>query len=132
MREICGYSSKKLLEQAFPSIPYSEHKFVNVKGDKSPYDGDLVYWSKRNSKLYDGHTSKALKRQNHSCDYCGLLLTNDERIHLHHLDGNHNNWKANNLVAIHESCHDYLHMGKSKSARVSGAQCRETCTLRSK
>ena len=107
------YSSKKLLKYAFPSVPYSENKFVNVKGDKSPYDGDLVYWSQRNSKLYDGYTSKALKRQNHSCAACGLKLTGEERVHLHHVDGNHNNWSHDNLVAIHESCHDYIHMSKS-------------------
>ncbi|MDJ0747645.1 MAG: group II intron maturase-specific domain-containing protein [Xenococcaceae cyanobacterium MO_167.B27] len=97
------YSSSKLLKKAFPPVPYSENKFINVKGEKSPYDGDIAYWSKRNSKLYDNHTSKALKRQNHSCDYCGLLLTSEERVHLHHLDGNHNNWKSSNLVAIHLS-----------------------------
>ena len=107
------YSSKKLLKQAFPAVSYSENKFVNVKGDKSPYDGDIAYWSKRNSKLYDGETSFALKRQNHSCVACGLMFTSEERIHLHHVDGNHGNWKRDNLVAIHESCHDYLHMGKS-------------------
>jgi group II intron reverse transcriptase/maturase len=107
------YSSKKLLEQAFPSVGYSENKFVNVKGDKSPFDGDLVYWSKRNSKLYDNHTSKALQRQNHSCGYCGLKMLSDERVHLHHVDGNHNNWKKENLLAVHESCHDYIHLSKS-------------------
>ncbi len=47
------HTSKKLLDQAFPKVSYSENKFVNVKGDKSPYDGDIAYWSKRNSKLYD-------------------------------------------------------------------------------
>lgn len=107
------HSSKKLLNQAFPSVSYSENRFVMVRGDKSPFDGDLIYWSNRNSKLYDNHTSFALKRQNHSCDYCGLKLTSDERVHLHHKDRNHSNWKSNNLVAIHESCHDYLHMSKS-------------------
>jgi hypothetical protein len=25
---------------------------------------------------------------------------------------NYNNWKRNNLLAIHESCHDYIHMSK--------------------
>jgi RNA-directed DNA polymerase len=109
------YSSKKLLDKAFPAVPYSENKHVNVKGNKSPYDGDLVYWSGRNSKLYDGHTSEALKRQNHSCSHCGLKLTSDEKVHLHHVDGNHNNWKRANLVAIHESCHDYIHMSKNES-----------------
>ncbi len=123
------YSSKKLLNQAFPAVPYSENKFVNVKGDKSPYDGDLVYWSQRNSKLYDGYTSSALKRQNHSCVACGLKFTSEERVHLHHVNGNHDNWRYDNLVAIHESCHDYEHMSKSKTLRVSEAECRETRTL---
>ena len=109
------YSSKELLDQAFPKVSYSENKFVNVKGDKSPYDGDLAYWSKRNSILYDGYTSKALRRQNHSCAACGLKFTDKERVHLHHVDGNHDNCKYDNLVAIHESCHDYTHMSKSLS-----------------
>ena len=51
------YDSKKLLDIAFPAVPYSENKHVNVKGKKSPFDGDLAYWSERNSKLYDGETS---------------------------------------------------------------------------
>ena len=109
------YTCKKLLKQAFPTVSYSENKFVNVKGEKSPYDGDITYWSKRNSKLYDGETSKALKRQNHSCAICELKFTSEERVHLHHVDGNHENWKLDNLVAIHKSCHTYLHMSKSKS-----------------
>lgn len=106
------YTSKKLLDKAFPAIPYSENKHVNVKGSKSPFDGDITYWSERNSKLYDGETSKALKRQSHSCGHCGLKMLGEERVHLHHVDGNHNNWKAKNLLAIHESCHDYIHMSK--------------------
>jgi RNA-directed DNA polymerase len=108
-------SSKSLLDKAFPSVSYSENRHINVKGNKSPFDGDIVYWSERNSKLYDGCTSKALKRQNHSCKSCGLKFIGDERIHLHHVDGSHNNWKQINLVAIHESCHDYIHMSKSES-----------------
>ena len=109
------YSSKTLLDKAFPAVPYSENKHINVKGNKSPYDGDIVYWSERKSKLYDGNTSKALKRQHHSCKTCGLKFVGDEKVHLHHVDGNHSNWKRDNLVAIHESCHDYIHMGKSAS-----------------
>ena len=109
------HTSKKLLDKAFPSVPYSEHKHVNVKGEKSPFDGDIAYWSERNSKLYDGKTSIALKRQNHTCGYCGLKLLSEEKVQLHHVDGNHNNWQPKNLLAIHESCHDYFHMSKSKS-----------------
>jgi RNA-directed DNA polymerase len=106
------HTSKKLLDIAFPRVPYSEHKHVNVKGEKSPYDGDITYWSERNSKLYDSETSKALKRQHQTCGHCGLKCMNEERVHLHHQDGNHSNWKVKNLVVVHESCHDYQHMGK--------------------
>ena len=105
-------SVTKLIKKAFPSVSYSQNKHINVKGNKSPYDGDLVYWSERNSKLYDDITSKVLKRQNHSCDSCGLKFVGEERVHLHHVDGNHGNWKIKNLVAIHQSCHQYSHMSK--------------------
>jgi group II intron reverse transcriptase/maturase len=106
------YTSKILLDKAFPKVSYSENKHINVKGSKSPYDGDISYWSERNSKLYDGYTSRALKKQSHSCKSCGLKFIGEERIHLHHIDGNHGNWQRNNLEAIHESCHDYIHMSK--------------------
>ena len=115
-------TSKTLLDKAFPAVPYSENKHIKVKGNKSPYDGDLPYWSERNSKLYDGITSKVLKGQNHSCARCGLKTTSEERVHLHHKDGNHYNWKFNNLEALHESCHDYIHMGKRHSLIESGAR----------
>ncbi len=108
------YSVEKLIEIAFPRVPYSEGKHVNVRGEKSPFDGDIAYWSKRNSDLYDGETSKALKRQNHTCGYCGLKTLSDEKVHLHHVDGNHNNWKKSNLLAVHESCHDHIHMSKTE------------------
>ena len=109
------HTAIKLVEKAFPSVPYSENKHVNVKGDKSPFDGDLIYWSKRNSDKYDGDTAKVLKKQHHSCGQCGFNFNDEERVHLHHIDGDHSNWKLSNLMAIHESCHDYLHMSKGAS-----------------
>ena len=120
-RKMNRHTSRKLVDQAFPAVPYSENKHINVKGNKSPYDGDLTYWSERNSKLYDGITSKVLKRQNHSCARCGLKMTSEERVHLHHKDGNHHNWKDKNLEALHESCHDYVHMSKRHCLIESGA-----------
>ena len=109
------HTSKKLLDKAFPAVPNSENKHINVKGEKSPFDGDLTYWSERNSKLYDGVISDVLKRQNHSCAICGLKTTSEERVNLHHKDGNHHNRKKNNLEVLHESCHDYLHMSKGNA-----------------
>jgi group II intron reverse transcriptase/maturase len=110
------YSTSILMKKAFPAVSHSENKFINVKGNKSPYDGDLTYWSQRNSKLYDNHTARALKRQHHSCGKCNLKFVGEEKVHLHHIDGNHSNWKVNNLLAVHESCHDYIHMSKRESS----------------
>lgn len=111
-----------LIKKAFPTVSYSENKHVNVKGEKSPFDGDLTYWSERNSKLYDNETSKALKRQNHTCGFCKLKFLSDERVHLHHIDGNHENWKKSNLIAVHESCHDYSHMSKTEHRKLDAVK----------
>jgi len=107
------YTVDNLIRKAFPAVSYSENKHVNVKGDYSPFNGDINYWSKRNSKLYDGATAKTLKKQDHSCGYCDLKFVDTERVHLHHIDGNHDNWKASNLLAVHESCHDFIHMSRT-------------------
>ncbi|VEP14562.1 RNA-directed DNA polymerase (Reverse transcriptase) [Hyella patelloides LEGE 07179] len=131
-KTVSCYKAEKMIRNAFPNVSYSENKFVNVKGEKSPFDGDINYWAKRNSKYYDGATAKTLRKQNHSCGHCGLKFLNGEKVELHHIDDNHNNWDNSNLLAIHRSCHHYVHMGKGrKDQRYSGAQCDESRTLRS-
>ena len=113
-KTINRHKAVELVKTAFPSVSYSENKFVCVRGDKSPFDGDIDYWSKRNSVFYDGATAKTLKKQNHSCGHCGLKFLEEEKVELHHIDGNHDNWKSKNLLTIHRSCHHYVHMGKSR------------------
>lgn len=109
------HQTDTLIKKAFPAVPFAENKHINVKGDASPYNGDIVYWSKRKSQLYDDATSKALRKQNHTCGYCGLKFADSELIHLHHVDNNHDNWKPKNLLAVHESCHHYIHMSKDNN-----------------
>jgi retron-type reverse transcriptase len=106
------YKANNLIKAAFPSISCSVNKFINVKGNKSPFDGDLVYWSKRNSKYYNGPTVKTLKRNNYRCHLCNHYLHDEEKIELHHVDGNHNNCKPKNLQVLHQSCHDIIHHSK--------------------
>ena len=125
-------TSKTLLDKAFPSVPYSENKHINVKGEKSPYDGDIPYWSERKNKLYGGYTSEAIKKQSRKCIACGLTFIGEEKVHLHHADGNHDNWDKKNLVAIHESCHDYVHMTNRGKVVVIHEPCEsEPCTSKS-
>jgi len=106
------HQTDTLIKQAFPAVAYSENKHVMVKGDASPFNNDLIYWSKRQSKLYDGATARVLTNQNYTCGHCGLKFADGERINLHHVDGNHHNWKPKNLLAVHESCHHYIHISQ--------------------
>ena len=104
------HRAEELVKKAFPTVKFAQNKFVNVKGTKSPFDGDVTYWSQRESKLYDGKTAKLVKKQNHTCTCCGMKFLPGEDIQLHHKDGNHDNWKDDNLEVIHQSCHQYKHM----------------------
>ncbi|NEO00702.1 MAG: RNA-dependent DNA polymerase [Moorea sp. SIO3I7] len=113
-KKVNRYKANELCKKGFPKVGYKQNQHVNVKGTKSPYDGDLVYWSNRNSRLYSDATSTALKKQNQSCGFCGLRFLEDEYVHLHHIDGNHDNWKTKNLLAVHQSCHQQIHWSNPK------------------
>jgi RNA-directed DNA polymerase len=83
---------------------------VKVKGDKSPYDGDLVYGSSRLGKNPEMPSRKAnlLKQQKGKCQECGLhfpewdALEVDQRIP--RALGGKDEWK--NLQLLHRHCHD--------------------------
>lgn len=130
-KTINRYQAEKMVKIAFPNVNYSENRFVNVKGDKSPFDGDITYWSKRNSVLYWGMTTEALKRQNHSCGHCSLKFISDEKVELHHKDGNHSNWDRDNLIAVHFHLPPiHPHEQQSERLRFSEAGCIERRTSR--
>ncbi|NEP55004.1 MAG: RNA-dependent DNA polymerase, partial [Moorea sp. SIO3C2] len=117
-KKVNRYKANELCKKAFPRVGYKQNQHVNVKGTKSPYDGDFVYWSKRNSRLYSDATSEALKKQNHSCGHCRLRFMEDEDVHLHHIDGNHDNWSQKNLSAVHRSCHQQIHWSTPKGEDI--------------
>ncbi len=95
------------LKRAFPSVPWKVNDHINVKGDKSPFDGDFIYWAKRENKNYSGIHTSLLKQQNHKCNACGLLFLSGDRVELHHMDGNHDNWQKSNLELLHRQCHQH-------------------------
>ncbi|NEQ84027.1 MAG: RNA-dependent DNA polymerase [Moorea sp. SIO2I5] len=117
-KKVSRHRASELCKKAFPKVGYKQNQHVNVKGTKSPYDGDLVYWSQRNSRLYSDATSNALKRQNHSCGHCGLKFLEGEDVHLHHIDENHDNWSKKNLLAVHRSCHQQIHWSTPKGEDI--------------
>ncbi len=94
------------IKKAFPRVSWKVNNHVMVKGGASPYNGNISYWVSRNSKLYNGPTAEALRRQKNICPHCNRkFMETDGAVELHHIDGNHNNWKRKNLVALHRECH---------------------------
>jgi group II intron reverse transcriptase/maturase len=108
-----------LVKRAFPTVPFSENKFINVQGRKSPFDGDLIYWAKRASKLYNNVTLKLLKKQNYICSYCGHQLMGEQNVQLHHNDHDHKNWKTQNLSVLHLSCHKNIHANEQHLKKLT-------------
>jgi RNA-directed DNA polymerase len=86
--------------------PITRH--VKVRGNRSPYDGDGVYWSTRQGRHPDANPRLAtlLKTQHGRCRYCGLFLRHDDRIEVDHLNGDRRNSRYANLQALHGHCHD--------------------------
>jgi len=86
-------------------------RHIKVKGDKSPYDGDWVYWSARMGRdpTKPGHVTRLLKQQQGRCGQCGLRFMTEDMIEVHHQDGNRTNNRLTNLVLLHALCHDQAH-----------------------
>ncbi|GFT91661.1 hypothetical protein NPIL_553221 [Nephila pilipes] len=95
-------------------VKHGDHaikRHIKVKGTKSPYDGDWVYWGNRLSKVPDKspRAIKLLKIQQGKCDYCQLWFRNDDILEIHHKDRNRENNMIKNLLLLHGHCHDDLH-----------------------
>ncbi|WP_413162466.1 group II intron reverse transcriptase [Capilliphycus salinus ALCB114379] len=85
-------------------------RHVKVKGDKSPYDGDLIYWSSRRGTHPEmpKPTASLLKKQKGKCAHCGLFFRDGDLIEVDHIipksRGGKNEYKNNQL--LHRHCHD--------------------------
>lgn len=55
-------------------------RHIKVQGGRSPYDGDLIYWSTRMGRHPEVPKSVTtlLKRQKGKCTYCGLTFKNGD------------------------------------------------------
>lgn len=84
--------------------------YVKVKGDKSPFDGDWVYWSTRQGYYPDIPRQQAslLKRQQGKCVWCGLYFRMGDVLEIDHQIprscGGQDDWLNQQL--LHRHCHD--------------------------
>ncbi|WP_256359389.1 group II intron reverse transcriptase/maturase [Wolbachia endosymbiont of Ctenocephalides felis wCfeJ] len=90
---------------------YTIKRHVKVKGTKSPYDGDWVYWGNRLKKIPGKRPRviKLLKLQQGKCSHCQLWFKNEDILEIHHKDRNRRNNMNRNLSLLHGHCHDELH-----------------------
>jgi RNA-directed DNA polymerase len=85
-------------------------RHVKVKGDKSPYDGDLIYWSSRMGKHPEipNRTASLLKKQKGKCAHCELFFRDGDLLEVDHIvpksKGGKNEYK--NCQLLHRHCHD--------------------------
>lgn len=88
----------------------SSTDYVKVKGDKSPYDGDTVYWSKRlgTHPQMPNRKAKLLKQQKGKCLWCGLSFQEWDVLEVDHIIPSALSGKDEykNLQLLHRHCHD--------------------------
>jgi RNA-directed DNA polymerase len=97
-----GYRLVKLLE-----IPIRRH--VKVKGQRSPYDDDIVYWSTRMGKhpQIPSRIAKLLKAQKGICPCCGLFFKSGDSFAITRHERKLKE-SSESAVLIHEYCCKYV------------------------
>jgi RNA-directed DNA polymerase len=109
------FATKKGIANPLRLLTHSEetcssNNYVKVKGDKSPFDGDTVYWSSRLGKHPEMPSRKAklLKQQKGKCPWCELRFQEWDVMEVDHKIpralGGKEEWK--NLQLLHRHCHD--------------------------
>jgi RNA-directed DNA polymerase len=94
-------------QSIFNGHHYKVNRYPAARGSLSVFDGNLLYWSRRNSKRYSGPLATVLRKQDYICNSCRLRFTPDDWIELHHINGNNADFRTSNVEALHRSCHHY-------------------------
>lgn len=99
-------------------------RHIKVKGNKSPFDGDSIYWASRlgRSKEMSQRLVKLLKRQTGKCSYCTMAFKEGDLMEIDHVIptcmGGNNSY--GNLQLLHAHCHDQKTTNdNSRSTRYS-------------
>lgn len=89
--------------------PIVRHK--KVVGEKSPYDGDTLYWSERMGKHPElpRKVTMLLKAQKGRCAHCGLFFKDGDIWEIDHIIRTSLGGKdgVKNKHLLHRHCHDY-------------------------
>ncbi|MGI2908521.1 group II intron reverse transcriptase/maturase [Tolypothrix sp. VBCCA 56010] len=115
-----GKNPMRLLKHSATEIK----RHVKVKGDSSPYDGNLVYWSTRmgNNPEMPKRVSTLLKAQKGKCAHCKLHFRESDVMEVDHKipkskggKDSYDNWQL-----LHRHCHDTKTASDGSSGTKSG------------
>jgi RNA-directed DNA polymerase len=88
-------------------------RHTKVKGEASPYDGKMLYWSKRlkNHPLLSGTVGKLLQKQQGICRWCLLSFRDGDILEIDHLQPRSmgGSDRLDNKCLLHRHCHDARH-----------------------
>ncbi len=92
-------------------------RHVKVKGNASPFDGNLLYWAKRLQQSHPLTMSRLgalLHKQQGKCRWCELLFQEGDLIEIDHITPRSEGGtdEPSNLFALHRHCHDQRHAKK--------------------
>ena len=92
----------------YARTPIRRHR--KVKGTRSPYDGDWVYWTTRMGRypLTPKRVAILMRWQKGKCPWCGLYFRHEEKVEIDHIVPRRQSGKDTyaNLQLLHGHCHD--------------------------
>jgi len=120
-----GNNTFRLLDHS--STPIVRH--VKVKGESSPYDGNLVYWSKRRGESPElpPRVATLIKRQKGKCAYCELHFREEDVMEVDHKipKSQGGKDKYDNWQLLHRHCHDTKTANDGSLGNKSGCNSAE-------
>ena len=104
-------------------------RHTKVRGEMSPYDGNLVYWSQRMGRNPEMPERVAilLKKQKGMCTHCGLYFRENDVMEIDHKIPKSKGGRDthNNRQLLHRHCHDVKTASDGSLGNQSGCNSAE-------
>jgi RNA-directed DNA polymerase len=101
-------------------------RHVKVRGDKSYFDGDVLYWGTRKGTHPElpKRVARLLKKYKGRCPECGLIFAGDDAIEVDHVisKGNGGKDEFDNLQPLHSHCHDVKTAREQANRKLPGQE----------
>ncbi|MEH2336521.1 group II intron maturase-specific domain-containing protein [Nostoc sp.] len=98
-------------------------RYVKVRSEASPYDGNLIYWSSRMGRHPNAtrRVATLLKLQKGKCTHCGMHFREEDVLEIDHITpkslGGKDEYK--NLQILHRHCHDEKTTGDGSAVKYT-------------